>query len=440
MYQSIYPNSKKNHLTWLVLLLFIAHVGLAFAARSFGVISTLHALLTFGAGLYIALLSKHPKRVIWVAAYIVGAEIFWRMTNANVFWEFGKYAIIVILLVGFLRQKRLQNLVLPILYFLLLTPSIILTLFTHGLSSTSQQMISFNLSGPLALAVSVLYFSQIKLNLKDLQSIAWAVALPITSILALSAYSTFTATSIHFTTESNFLTSGGFGPNQVSAILGLGAVMMFLVIVSTSTASQRFIAIGLMLVFLVQSALTFSRGGIYNAGICILLGALHLLKVKKGKSAAFVLLFAIALVGVYILYPKLNQFTGGMLTQRFQSVDITSRLEIAQADLVIWNQNIIFGVGPGEASYESIKYYGEYTAAHTEYTRLLAEHGIPGVLAIALLIAMAIRAYLHAPGWQSTLWVAVFLAWPLVEMSHAAMRVSAISFIFGLAAAIWITD
>jgi hypothetical protein len=51
---------------------------------------------------------------------------------------------------------------------------------------------------------------------------------------------------------------------------------------------------------------------------------------------------------------------------------------------------------------------------------------------------MAVRAYLKAPSWQSKLWAVVFLAWPMAEMLHAAMRISAISYLFGLANAIWI--
>ncbi len=421
-----------------ILFLLAIHLGLAFAGRSIVLISTLHALLTFGIGLYIALISKHPRKIILVTAYIVGAEIFWRMTNASIFWEFGKYAIIALLLIGILREKRLHNAGLPILYFLLLCISIPLTISAYGFSGNPLQMISFNLSGPLALAVSVLYFSQVKLSLKDLQKVAWFTAIPIVSVLTLAFYNTITAANINFTSESNFLTSGGFGPNQVSAILGLGAVMMFLVIVFSTKTSQRLIASGLMLAFLVQSTLTFSRGGIYNAGICILLGSLHLLKVKKGKIGVFVLLFAIALIGVYFLYPQLDQFTGGMLTQRFADINASGRLQIAQADIEIWKQNLFLGVGPGEAAYQAVMYYGQYAAAHTEYTRLLAEHGIPGLIAIGLLILMALRAYFRTPTWESKLWTVVFLAWPLVEMSHAAMRIAAISFLFGLANAVWI--
>ena len=298
----------------------------------------------------------------------------------------------------------------------------------------------FNLSGPFALLVSVVYFSQIKLNEHDLQNIGWALSVPLISVLTLAFRSTVTARAIEFTTESNFTTSGGFGPNQVSAVLGLGAVMMFLILLTSTRTRPRLLAAFLMLAFLAQSALTFSRGGIVNAAVCILIGSLHFLKLRRGKGGALALIFAMFLIGVYFLYPLLDQFTGGMLTKRFQETTLSGRTEIAQAEMIIWQDHPVFGVGPGEGAFQSEEYFGQYAAAHTEYTRLLAEHGIAGILAIILLVVMAMRAYLRSPGAQSKLWAAVFLVWPLVEMSHAAMRVAAISFLFGLANAVWITE
>ncbi len=424
----------------IIPVLLIAHIALAFVVRSSGLFATLYALITIGVGLYIALVSNNPKRIVWITAYIVGAEVLWRMTGANIFYETGKYAIIAILTIGFFRNNRGRNAALPILYIILLSISIPLTIFSQGFSQNAREMISFNLSGPLALGVCVLYFSQIKLDLKELQQVAWGITLPTVSILVLAAYSTFSTEKVIFYLDSNFLTSGGFGPNQVSALLGLGAVMMFMVFITTPKIGLRLLSIGLMIAFLIQSALTFSRGGIYNVVVCIFLAVVHFLFQKKGKGGVFIFLIFLSVIGGYFFYPQLDQFTGGLLTQRFQDVDTTGRVVIAQADIAIWERNILLGVGPGVSAYEAAQYFGRYVAAHTEYTRLLAEHGIPGILAIGLLAAIAIRAYFRAPGLQSKVWVVVLIAWPLVEMSHAAMRVAAISFLFGLANAVWVVD
>ena len=47
-------------------------------------------------------LGKYP---LIFSAYIVGIEVLLRMTEANLFWEFGKYAVIYFLLLGMARKQ-----------------------------------------------------------------------------------------------------------------------------------------------------------------------------------------------------------------------------------------------------------------------------------------------------------------------------------------------
>ncbi len=91
-----------------VLFAFI-HVILALAMRRFNILSTLHAILVFLIGFLKALTTKDIKEVIPVTAYIMGAEVLWRMTNAGVFWEFGKYAVIAIFGIILLRNRKIKN-------------------------------------------------------------------------------------------------------------------------------------------------------------------------------------------------------------------------------------------------------------------------------------------------------------------------------------------
>ena len=87
-----------------------------------------------------------------------------------------------------------------------------------------------------------------------------------------------------------------------------------------------------------------------------------------------------------------------------------------------------------------IKYYELRAAAHTEYSRLLAEHGSAGALALLILLLILWKAYWRAPSAFARAWTASLAAWSLVEMGHAAMRIAAISFIFGLALIRWHTQ
>ena len=69
-----------------------------------------------------------------------------------------------------------------------------------------------------------------------------------------------------FGRQSNVEASGGFGANQVSALLGMGCIAAFLCLLEGKGRWQlKLLFIGLMLEFAVQSALTFSRAGIYYA-------------------------------------------------------------------------------------------------------------------------------------------------------------------------------
>ena len=72
-------------------------------------------------------------------------------------------------------------------------------------------------------------------------------------------------------------------------------------------------------------------------------------------------------------------------------------------------------------------------STHTEYTRLLAEHGVLGLLAAGLLIVMAVGAYRSALGdWNRLLTVAL-VVWAAVTMSHSATRTASVAFCFALA-------
>ena len=240
--------------------------------------------------------------------------------------------------------------------------------------------------------------------------------------------------------DSNFTTSGGFGPNQVSAVLGLGAMLLMLVTVLETKHWYRWIALSLALGLLVLSVLTFSRGGLYNFAAAILLASVFFIRRPGTRNSVLFILGVTILVCGYWVYPRLDSFTGGMLQERFSDIGLTNRAEIANTELEIWFDNPVLGVGPGMAKYEGIKYGQVFTAAHTEYTRLLAEHGVLGILAILILLIMSLRAIRKAPGAAAQAWTAALLAWPLTEMTHAAMRVAAIGFIFGLALCGWMPE
>lgn len=420
-----------------MVMLTVVHPFLALAMRGSPLFATAHAFLTLGIGTLLACFSRDTRKVAFVAAYVAGAEVLWRMTEAQIFWEAGKYFTIFILGIALLRIRPWQRQTLPVLYFGLLCTSLVFTVSRLGVSSAARDAISFNLSGPLALMVCTLYFSQMTFDPHAIRWLIWWVVLPILGVAALTLSNTLSTAQILFTGESNLATSGGFGPNQVSAVLGLGGSLTLILFLRGRNFTQRWIALIIAIGLLSLSGLTFSRGGLYNAGVMLIVVFAHYLRSTRTRMAVLTSLIVIGLVGGYLIFPRLNSITGGMLGQRFANLDLTLRGQIAQADLTLWFANPVLGVGPGLSVTDRLGLLGYVDAAHTEYTRLLAEHGIAGLLALLLLLLMSIRAYLHAPGLESQAWISALLAWSLMEMSHAAMRIVAISFLFGLAMVNW---
>ena len=421
-----------------LILFFSLHILLAVGMRNSSNLATVHALITLGVGVWVALFDRDQLKAGYVAAYIVGAELLWRMTGAQIFWEAGKYFIVIILGLAFLRKRSGQGVLPPLLYFLLLLASIPLTLAGLGVTSTAQEAISFNLSGPLALTVTSLYFRQVKFDNEKMQRLVWCLVVPIIGIATLVLYGIFTSSgSIVFTTESNFATSGGFGPNQVSALLGLGAGLLLLLFMTGDKALPGVILLFLALGLAALSALTFSRGGLYNLAVMTFLPFLYLVWKSDRRIPVLAGLIVLGLLAAYLVFPRLDAFTGGLLTQRFADTNTTLRGVIAQADLDLWKSNPLLGVGPGMSKYARLDLFGFMDAAHTEYTRILAEHGLVGAVAMAILLFALFRIYWQSPDVHNRIWMIGLVAWGLMEMTHAAMRIMAISFLLGLAMVGW---
>jgi O-antigen ligase len=422
----------------LYLLLFIAvHGPLAVGFRTFSSVPRYYALATLVLGIWWATVGRRPDLAICAATYTAGAEVLWRMTGPGLLWEFGKYGASLILLLVFahLPSRRTTNWA-ALVYLGLLLPSAGLTLQQLG-SSMARDAISFNLSGPFSLAVAVLVFSSIRADDIDLQAAVCSLLAPTLGVLAICSYTTVTTSAIRFYAESNYVTSGGFGPNQVSAVLGLGALLSLLLAFQSSIAWIRWVFLGLAAGFLIQGVLTFSRGGVLNAVVCIGFLTLHLVRQPRVRITVFTFLVIFTFLGATVIFPRLNEWTGGALQERYSSTSGGLRQTIVEEELALWAEHPLMGVGPGMSKYYRADLLGMEVASHTEFTRLLSEHGTLGLLALLVLVSIAGRAYLKAPTVLAKAWVSAFSSWAFIEMSHSAMRIMAISLVFGLATIQW---
>jgi O-antigen ligase len=390
-------------------------------------IATAHAVGALLVGLYFAATDALPFRMLCACAYIIGSEVLWRMSGAGVFWEYGKYAIVLLCILGILKWRPRAS-ALPLLYFAFLLPSTVTYVIVGGSSWRSD--VSFNMSGPLALAASALLLSRTRMSRADLEGLLLAAVVPLSATAVLVLAHTLGAGRIVFSsTNSSFAASGGFGPNQVSAVLGLGALCCWLyVLTSRPSPGFRWLILALGLGLLAEAALTFSRGGVLNFVVAAVISLPFLIR-GTGRARSGVLAVMLSLVLLYVFLPRLNHFTGGFLSTRYSSSDVTGRDVIAKNELEVWRSHFLTGVGPGRSRSFVV---GNLEAAHTEYTRVLAEHGLFGAFSLLMLVVMAARAFLRARSAYAKGIVLALVAWSMVEMAHSATRLGAISLVFAL--------
>jgi len=427
--------SPNRSLEWLWQLLFIgAHVPLAMLIKKHSPYAMWHALAVLAVGVLLALRRRHFEGVACVAAYITGAEVFWRMRKADIPWEFGKYAVALVLLISLLRSPRPRRYWLPVAYFLLLLPSAALTFM--GLDATeARDQLSFNLSGPLALALAAAFFHSVRFTKRELRWIYASLIGPIVSIAWIGAVMLDKAQLDEFANDSNAIGSGGFGPNQVSAVLGLGilAAVFWLVVGAGNTVASGALAVLVLFLFR-QCVVTFSRGGLYMAVGGILAAAFYLARDRRTRWRLLGAAAVILPILVFVIWPRLESMTSGVIGERFGDTQLTGRDLLIKGDLESWSENIVLGVGPGMGGPNRLKYF-HVSSAHTEYTRLVGEHGMLGLAALVLLGLMTLRNIRSAPTRLDKALTAGMLAYALLSMVVDAMRLVSPAFAFGLSGA-----
>ena len=417
----------------LVIVFIASHVLLAILMRNFRIVGTAHALGCVAGGLFYAATTKNIRNVSLVFGYLVGCEVLWRMTKVGPFWEFGKYASIAVLLVALARIKWRRNRGMAIAYFALLVPSIAMTLTTIPMSLARQDL-SFNLSGPLLIAVAVLYFSNIQLSRDQIRDAFLALIAPAVGIGTL-CYLTATRARLEFVNASNDYASGGFGANQVSAVLGLAAMFsLFLAIERNLPWRLRIPLLVLAIGFSTQAVLTFSRGGVVLAFAALCTAGFFMLRGNlRARVSIVVLSMLLSLFGKFVIEPRLDEFTGGKLSVRYASTASTGRSTFIESELDMFKENPAFGVGPGVGYYYRHDHELKEGASHTEYSRMAGEHGIFGVLSIVCLLVLLVRAVRGAREPHARALAAAMVVWFTLFLAVYGTRVAAPALVLGLA-------
>lgn len=386
--------------------------------------------------------------------YYVGMEIMTRIakTSPYVPYESGKYFMFVLFMVGILLgEKKVRSSQLGWVLLLLLVPSF----FVLPPTITYKDIV-FNSMGIINLALGVIYFSKTGLSSGTFISLMRIIVIGLIPVLASVIFRTPDFDDIKFTLAANFDTSAGFGSNQVSTVLSLGFLLIaFSLLLKIPLFTYRWVSIGLLFLFFFRALLTFSRGGLVGALLILFLvwviASLTSSQVMI-KGVTFVRVFFGSILLVLIFY-QANQITQNTLLLRYQgettatlsgrrekdiSVLTSNRYDLVLSDMLVWQRNIIFGVGPGASKYARVSILDQEVAAHVELSRLLAEHGIFGLAICLLLIFYPVYRVFREPILFLKLFQVMMFGYALFTTFHSAMRTNVTPFLFAVGTAVLI--
>lgn len=423
------------------LLVLGLHVLLAFVIYTIPFLSKVYGLLIPFLGTVLLLNTKNRNNeALVLAAYVVGSEVLLRMTGGNIVHEIAKYEVIYFLVLGMFFSGTSKNSILYLLFILLLLPGVYIGATVLGNGVDVRKAILFNILGEVALFVSAIYCYQRSVTLLQLEYIIKGLALPIVSILTYLFLYTPSIKDVVTGTQSNFETSGGFGPNQVSTVLGLGMFCFFsLLVVFSKTKKLQLVHLILLIIASFRGIVTFSRGGVFTAVamIAVFIFILYWFANAKAKNLILVLSVSAILIGSGVWAYSVTQ-TGGMIENRYANKDargkekedrLGGREEIAGTELTMFMENPVWGIGVGKNKEYREQMTGIVAASHNEITRLLAEHGAFGIGAFIILLFTPLILYFNN---REHIFLLPFFIFWLLTINHAAMRIAAPAFIYAL--------
>lgn len=428
---------------WFVLAsIVLAQVVLALAIQNFRILGLAHAATITAIGLY-GTLKRDLSLVICAVAYLAGSEVLWRQTRAPVFYLAAPYIVIILSTFAVLLVLRTlgKDARIAVLYAALLVPASVATVRTAG--AEARELALFALSGPLALASFVAFTSQVRIERWLYRRVMWTTLIgaigPLTIAVADVRSDLAAQGSIEFSGQSNFATSGGFGPVQVSSALSIGIMAAIVLIISERERAVRILAGVLASIMMVQTLLTFSRGGSFSLAIAMaVFGATQLGDPRVRRR--FIVIVGVALALAYfVVFPWLEGFTGGAFNERFSDTD-SARTTLAANDTEIFSRNILFGVGPGMTKFQRLTYEicqirtdrcRHEPSSHTEFTRMLGEHGLAGAAAIVMMLLLAWHAFSRAGPGRG--FAVAWITWAVAQMFYANLRIVAVPIAFGFA-------
>lgn len=384
--------------------------------------------------------NNRSDEVLLAAGYITGFEVFNRMTGGSfISYEFAKFSVIGILLVGMFYRGFEKNSWPYILFLIFLLPGIFFSVLNLNYDTNFMNALSFNLSGPICLGISALYCYDRRIPPERLQYILLSILLPIVSTTVYLYFYTPNIRDALSGTQSNFQTSGGFGPNQVATVLGLGMFILFSRLLIIKSRLINIIDLGLLGFMSFRAIVTFSRGGVITAAVCaVIFVVFYFISSSNREKALLLPKISVVLVLLVTTWFISSVVTTGLIDKRYSNQDAAGRLkedistgrsELIESELNAFLEHPFTGIGVGKMKEYRLKRTGTEAAVHNELSRLLSEHGIFGIFIFLLLFFTPIFYRITN---RSNVYLFSFLIFWLLTINHSSMRIAAPAFIYGL--------
>lgn len=426
----------------IYVVLILAHLVMGVLFFLIPILGQIYSVLILFLGIaYVVNTQNRNNEVLLMAAYFTGMDVYIKMIGATLLNEYGKYTVIIFMIMGIIYKGFSKGAFLYVCFIALLIPGIYLGASTLSLDANIRKAIVFNISGPACLGITAIYCFQRIISIERIKDVFAMLMFPLVSILVHLFLYAPNVQEVVVNTQSNFQTSGGFGPNQVSTVLGLGMFLAFSrLVLASPTIKLQFLNGFLVLVFAYRCIITFSRGGMYTGLLMMLILLLVMYKILNLKAKSRIVVFAsMAVFAGFGVWGYSSYQTGGMIDKRYANENqagvekksqLSGREILIESELEMFWEHPILGVGVGRNKEVRLEETGILAASHNEISRTLAEHGFLGILSLLILFFTPIFIYLND---RTQIFALVFMIFWLLTINHAAMRIAAPAFVYGLA-------
>ncbi|HLT53729.1 MAG TPA: O-antigen ligase family protein [Flavobacteriaceae bacterium] len=378
--------------------------------------------------------------VLLACAYFTGAEVFFRMTKAFIFYETGKYAIMWFSLMGIFFLGFKKNAFPYVLYLLLLLPGVLVSFDLIAYDSNFRTAVLFNLSGPLCLSTASVFVFGRTITMNQFLKVMDYIIYPLISTTIYIVLYSPDIREIITSTASNSAVSGGYGPNQVATVLGLGIFLLLTrLIIPYKNSLVQWTMMFFMILMSYRALLTFSRGGVLVAIVMsvVFIVIFYFSTNLKNKAKISLKMIGLFVVAMAIWFFTVLQ-TGGLIGNRYANQDAlgrekdditTGRVDLLETEIDAFKKSPILGVGVGRVKTYFEAELGIELPSHNELSRMLSEHGLFGIFALLVLLFSPLITKMN--GRKNIYFYPFIIFWGLT-IAHSSMRIAAPAFIYAL--------